>query len=230
MANACRIDKIQEDKVFLDFFETNHLKISRKKKGDIILGLDGHGNIYKFKLIELNPKFSIGNILEKRKYKKPEPFINLYISSIKWKRMKYAIEKATEISTTSIHIIRSEFSNIKYDSQKIEKFQTTIIEASKQSLNPFFPDVIFHENYPKLNNEDLNIICDPEGVNLKSIEDKIFKSSSINVFIGPEGGFSDKDISFLNNSNKVNIAGNILRSETASLYLISILNYLTDRS
>ncbi len=228
MATSYKIDKIQGNDVFLDFFETKHLNVLKKKKDDVIFGLDGLGNIYKIKLTQINPKYSKGFIIETKKYHKPLPYINLYISSIKWKRLKLAIEKTTEISVSSIHIFRSKFSNIKYDSEKIGKFQSTIIEAAKQSLNPFFPDVFFHDTYPIIN-DGLNIICDLSGFNLKEIENEITKSKMINVFIGPEGGFSEEDFTFVNNPKRVKISSNILKAETASINIITIINYLTNR-
>ena len=228
MSNSYKIEKIQGNDVFLDFFETKHLKVLRKKKDDVIFGLDGLGNIYKIKLTQITPKYSKGKIIELKKYFKPLPYINLYISSIKWKRLKIAIEKATEISVSSIHIFRSKFSNIKYDSEKIDKFKTTVTEAAKQSLNPFFPEIFFHD-YDPVVNEGLNIVCDLNGIKLKKIENEIIESKTINVFIGPEGGFSEEDFNFINNPKRVKISSNILKAETASIHIITILNYLTNR-
>lgn len=228
MSNSYKIEKIQGNDVFLDFFETKHLRVLRKKKDDVIFGLDGLGNIYKIKITQIDSKYSKGKIIESKKYFKPLPYINLYISSIKWKRLKIAIEKATEISVSSIHIFRSKFSNIKYDPEKREKFQTTISEAAKQSLNPFFPDIFFHDDYPVIK-EGLNIVCDLNGIKLKKIENEITESKIINVFIGPEGGFTEEDFNFINNPKRVKISSNILKAETASIHIITILNYLTNR-
>ena len=54
---------------------------------------------------------------------------------------------------------------------------------------------------------------------------KIKENDSIIIAIGPEGGFSEKEVSFLNSLGYVNISlgKRILRAETASIYALSVI-------
>ncbi len=79
----------------------------------------------------------------------------------------------------------------------------------------------------------VNIVCviDSEKTILDELD--LIKSCSINnykinLIVGPEGDFSESEKKFINEKNfiKVNLGGTILRSETAIVSLISIINEL----
>ena len=65
------------------------------------------------------------------------------------------------------------------------------------------------------------------GQNLKQLLEKNRNIKNIAVVIGPEGGFSDKDLALLNTDNvhSVTLGPRILRTETAGIAVLSMLLY-----
>ena len=63
--------------------------------------------------------------------------------------------------------------------------------------------------------------------NIKKVLQDNKKSDTILIAIGPEGGFSEREIEFLINNGfiSVTLGDNILRAETVPLFLLSIINY-----
>ncbi|MDE4965741.1 RsmE family RNA methyltransferase, partial [Francisella tularensis] len=53
-------------------------------------------------------------------------------------------------------------------------------------------------------------------------------STNLNIFKGPEGGFSDKEMSKFpsNNFYTINLGKRILKAETAPINILSIKNFL----
>ncbi len=65
---------------------------------------------------------------------------------------------------------------------------------------------------------------------VNKLETKLIKSKSVCFLIGPEGGFSDKEIDQAkkNNITEITLGKNRLRSETAAIYAISAIKTLTN--
>ena len=56
------------------------------------------------------------------------------------------------------------------------------------------------------------------------------QKNSIGIFIGPEGGFSNQEIILAekNNLQPVSLGKRILRTETAALFILSVITFLTE--
>ena len=121
------------------------------------------------------------------------------------------------------------------ESKKIERWNKIAAEAAKQSGRQLIPVVENVANLEKivekLSKYDIVIVpfeCEKDSTLkniLKNVKNKI---ENIAVVIGPEGGFSEKDIATLERSLnviKVSLGKRILRTETAGLATIAMLLY-----
>ena len=85
------------------------------------------------------------------------------------------------------------------------------------------------------NNVNLLFYENVEGIEntkkiIESIKNKInnnIKDLTINIIIGPEGGFSEEEINLANenNINILSLGKRILRTETAAVVALSIIMY-----
>jgi 16S rRNA (uracil1498-N3)-methyltransferase len=149
-----------------------------------------------------------------------ESQIHIGISVIRPSRMDYAIEKATELKVASITPIFSEFSQGQYHEKHIH-WKKIIISACEQA-NVY--------KVPKLN-EAINLtnwVKDKTGIYFhpytqNKINGNIKKPC--HVLIGPEGGFSDKEINMLKNWSGYSLGKNILRAETAVVSALSLIHH-----
>ena len=116
---------------------------------------------------------------------------------------------------------------------KLTRYRKIAKEAAEQSHRNSIPEILILNSLKKMNLSiyDTKLLLDEEeakkidGKTLKSID---FSASKELVFIvGPEGGISEKEREFcvLNNFYPVSIGNNIMRTETASLAFLAMLNY-----
>ncbi|MBT6317961.1 MAG: RNA methyltransferase, partial [Cryomorphaceae bacterium] len=124
--------------------------------------------------------------------------------------------------------IISEFSEKK--KVNIERLERIIISSMKQSNQCYKPIINDVDNYLNFisKNTDEKIMANMKTVN--KLETKLIKSKSVCFLIGPEGGFSDKEIGEAkkNNITEITLGKNRLRSETAAIYAISAIKTLTN--
>ncbi len=163
-------------------------------------------------------------LVENKKYQ-----INAFVSSIKPKYMEIAIQKATEIGVDNFYIFKSFFSqnNITHN---LDRYNTIILNASKQSnrTDVMKIEIINNELILKklLNDNDVNFIAHLEKNNENiELKESLKNKTKIGVLIGPEAGFNKNDLNVIktNNTYIINLTNNILRSETALIYLLSII-------
>src|SRR5574344_1446924 len=149
-----------------------------------------------------------------------KPYLILCISLLKEAKMDYILQKATELGIDLIVPVYMERSIIKIEGKidkKIERWQKIVKEASEQS-----------KRIDELNFEGLKLVCSTKEKS-NTIK-KVLRANHENTIIfvvGPEGGISPKEEEKLNKMGYISVTfGNrILRSETAPLFLASIINY-----
>ncbi|ADE19396.1 16S rRNA (uracil(1498)-N(3))-methyltransferase [Mycoplasma crocodyli] len=156
----------------------------------------------------------------------------LAASIIKIDRYEWLLQKAIELGATRIVPIISEhtdgslYKNNKFIN-KYERFNSIIKSASEQSFrnklikldNPMsFNEAIIKYRY--INNK----IIAHEKIDLENNDYRNINSDVI-IFVGPEGGYSKKeiDLSVKNDYKVVSLGRRILRAESASIYLLSQL-------
>ena len=86
-------------------------------------------------------------------------------------------------------------------------------------------------NYPEDNKSFLlntNSSIKDTFEKFNSLKKELFNNKSVSVFIGPVGGFSDKEIEFFKSkkSEVINLGNTIFKSDTASIVGIALLKYL----
>lgn len=151
--------------------------------------------------------------------------IVLAFSPIKPERMRFLLEKCTEIGVTKfIPVIFDRTIIRKVNQEKLEHY---IIAASEQSGRVIVPEIAKETSLSEFLKSESNyqiIFCnEKEGdflINKVTIKEKQI------VVIGPEGGFTDQEREMLEsqaNVKSVSLGKNILRAETASIFVVGYL-------
>ena len=144
-------------------------------------------------------------------------------SLVNEQKMDFILQKGTELGAYSFIPYLATNSVIKDNGKsekKIDRWQKIVKEASEQSKRNMIPSVLpFHNIIVCSVNEKVN--------NVKNIIRKHSIYDTIMVVIGPEGGFTKlEEETFINNGFiMVSLGDRVLRTETASLALLSMLNY-----
>lgn len=168
--------------------------------------------------------------------------ISLFIALIKLNHLELAIQKTVELGISKIFVYNSKHVSVdpQIFNRKRSRLDKIAIEACKQSKYPIVPKIegliSFKEmiDMQKDFSKSLLFTTEVKGSRLanglNSMQSK--SNSKLSYIIGPEGGFSDEEIEFAKLSNELDFAKfgiNILKSETASIAILSVLqHYLND--
>ncbi len=237
-------ENINKNRVKITGEDYNHIVNSlRLKTGDKIVVCCKNGIDYTTVLKQFDKKNKVvkGNIIE-QKVNKSEPEVNIELAQAipKDRKMELIAEKCTEIGVkVFIPLITSrtvvKLSN-KKKNKRINRWQRIAEAAAKQSQRGIVPSVKDIKNIQELitciDSYDLVLLL-WTGEKSNSIHDLLTKIelnniSDILAIIGPEGGFTDKEVNSLSDNNKcfpVNLGSRILRTETAGLVVSSIILY-----
>ena len=162
-------------------------------------------------------------------------YVTIAQSLVKEQKMDLILQKSCELGVSEIIPINASRSVVKLDkkeSKKVERWNKILKEASEQSKRTVIPKVNGIMDIKDLVNldYDIKILCTVNelSTSLKSVLSKDLTNLRILFVIGPEGGFTDGEEKILMDGGFVSTSfgRRVLRTETASLYALSIINYL----
>ncbi len=221
--------EINNGKAIINDEEQQHIvKVLRMKNGEEIHVTDGKGNLASGKLMIEGKKATLEVSKIQTDYPDFTPRLHIAIAPTKnIDRIEFFVEKAVEMGISEITILQTEKTERK--NINIDKLRKQAIAASKQSLRFHFPtinDSVKLQDFLKNINPENTFVAHCHE-NLERIELKeISRSEHITFLIGPEGDFSEKEISFLaeHHVKAVSLGNQRLRTETAGVF-VAAWNY-----
>ena len=154
---------------------------------------------------------------------------------VKEQKMDFIIQKTTELGVDSIIPISTTRSVVKANGKeikKLERWQKICKEAIEQSKRVVVPEVRSIMDIPslsKLDNYDVKLLCtvNENSKNIKKVLSNIKTGVTMLMVVGPEGGFTQQEEQILidNGFIAVSLGSSVLRTETASLFLMSVIRY-----
>ncbi|AFZ83475.1 ribosomal RNA small subunit methyltransferase E [Candidatus Kinetoplastibacterium blastocrithidii TCC012E] len=208
-----------------------HIKALRLAHGDDILLFNGLGGEYLSRLIISN-KIFFADIREHIE-KELELLGNItLVQAITSKnKMDFIIEKSTELGVRRIVPIQTQRCNNNITHKNLSHWRRVVIAASEQCGRNLLAEIDEHvcmSRYMSRPKEDPHIICDPLSKdNIFDVIEKIKDTKSLTIMIGPEGGWSKKELNLAAHSNNIypmNFGARILRTETAGIAIISAVS------
>lgn len=202
--------------------ESKHIiKVLRKKDTDILFVTNGLGFLFKTEITLASDSKCTVQILSFEKVESPKHKLHLAVAPTKMNdRYEWFLEKATEIGIHEITPIICDRSERKVINA--ERFDKIILSAMKQCnqlhLTILNPAVTFKE-FIKQKNEGLQLIAHCEETDKKTLKSVLKPNENYTILIGPEGDFSEKEISMAleNNYIPVSLGNTRLRTETAAI-------------
>ena len=160
-------------------------------------------------------------------------------SLVKEQKMDLILQKLTELGVSKIIPLKTERSIVKIDekreSKKLIRWQAICKEASEQAKRnnvPIVTDIYTLKDLIK-EKSDIKLLCSVNEKNnfINNYLQNYENCAKMIVVIGPEGGFSDKEEEFLvsNGYDRVSLGNRVLRVETATIYVASIINFCSMR-
>ena len=201
------------------------LKVMRLKEKEVFSLFNNSGE-WQAKIINITKSIVEFNVTKQLRHKENTKDLWLAFSPIKSNYFNFMIQKATELGVTKFFPIIFERTIVrKINKERLEK---VIIEAAEQSNRITVPSIEDPQKLKSFLNNDMDLIfTDLNTANTKIDLTKLTTKPTC-VIIGPEGDFSEQEreeILKFNGVQSVKINENILRSETAVISALSIINY-----
>ena len=164
--------------------------------------------------------------------------IKLLLSVVKFDRMEWSLEKATELGVTEIVPLaaaRSEKALVLASKKRAERWRKILLESAQQSRRlrlPVLAEIAKTEDGFASANETVRIILS-ERVDAKPLREILqgVSASEVCLAIGPEGGWTDGEFAAAANNQfrEASLGREILRTETAVIASLAILRYALER-
>ncbi len=203
------------------------LKVMRIKENEVFSLFNKKGE-WEAKILGISKSIVKFEITSQLRQEENTNELWLAFSPIKSNYQNFMIQKATELGVTKfLPIIFDRTIVRKINRERLNKI---VIEASEQSNRINIPSIQATQNLDNfLKKNSMNLIFTNLNSNNKKIDKSKLTVKPVCIIIGPEGDFSEVErekIMSFKGVQSVKISENILRSETAVISAISILNYV----
>lgn len=238
-----KTEQINENEITIIGEDVNHIKnVLRKKIGDKLEVCNQEtGTTFECEIAEINEAEIKNHIISENKMTNSKILVDIFQGLPKAEKMELIIQKSVELGVNAIIPVKMQRCVVKLDikseNKKIERWQKISESAAKQSgrnLIPQIHKIIKIEEISKLKNEyDIIIICyeNEKENNIKKEIQKLKQNKKqeirIAIVIGPEGGLEENEVKYLQKEGAkiVTLGNRILRTETVSLNILSIIMY-----
>ena len=219
----------------LDSDASQHVfKVLRLRPGDSLVLFDGAGGEYSGRLLEAGGK---GARVELQSVEFPDRespiHTTLVMPILRSKKMDFAIQKATELGVSAIRTFFADQGLVRLTKGRLRTraahWQRIIEGACEQSGRTRLPQILSFDNLgaavEDVPADAVRVAFIPGGGALRPLE-----PLTVPVFLitGPEGGFSEQELNILRQAEfeKVSLGPRILRTETAPMAALTVLQFL----
>ena len=219
--------------------DARHISFSlRMRQGEMLTVCDGDGTDYECKIVFMDGEtVRLEVVSSHRTVTEPPLEICLYQSVPKGDKFEYIVQKAVELGVSRIVPVYSSRCIVKPDPKSEEKKTARLSriahEAAKQCGRGRIPAVMPYMTFAQAVRScgENAFICyeNEKSFSLKSYLRTLSEKnpSALSFFVGPEGGYSEQEVALAaeNGIPAVELGPRILRSETASGFVLSSLTY-----
>ena len=243
-------NQIENENIIIIGEDVNHIKnVLRMKTDDeiTVCNIDDSSN-YLAKINELDKTKIICKIIEKIQITTESNIkVHIYQGLPKADKMELIIQKSVELGVDAITPVEMKRCVVKLDGKdkikKIDRWQKIAEVAAKQSGRDLIPKICNVKNVKEIAEDfsgfDIVLLCyeNEKNLFLKTVLKEIDVTNlnadlKIAVIIGPEGGLDISEVEFMEQKGArvISLGNRILRTETVSLSLLSIIMYEFERN
>ena len=217
--------------------ETHHLvHVLRLKPGDEVSVFDGRGNEYRCSFrgehrshAELEVTEPLTDVVES------PLLLTLAQSVLRSDKFDLIVQKATELGVSRIIPLATEHSNVRFSRDKedarLDRWRRISLEALKQCGRRRLVEIAAPMTVTKLTEAEdsglLLVFSEKGGSSIAAALRQAGTLNALTALIGPEGGWSDAELTFLEGrgATAVSLGPRILRTETAALVAITLIQH-----
>lgn len=197
-------------------------KVLRFNAGDELFASDGKGNVYRTTIISISKSSVLTEIEETQFESEPQIKKVLAFGAIKKRdRLEFAVEKAVELDAWEICIFDADHSERSRINE--ERLESIALSAFKQSKRKWLPEIIIKRSMDEVlkHYTDHHLIL--AHMEEEAVQPVSLKNKKNLLLVGPEGGFSDREIELAKarQAEFISLGKNRLRAETAVAAMLS---------
>ena len=227
------IDETNAPSLTLDRDTSHYLhRVMRYKSGDHVVLFNGDGKDYIAAITCIGKSVTV-QVESARPNTNESPLsITLVQALAKGTKLDLVIQKATELGVSRISPVSTERSVLQLDQKRADRKATHWKKIASQacaqchrSVVPIIDPVTKLDEWFKTHRDEPGVLIQPDSS--RSFKD-LTLLSSINLLVGPEGGFTDQEIEWASDAGltTVQCGARVLRTETAGFAAIAILQSL----
>ncbi len=221
--------QITDQSIELRDQEAHHAShVLRYKTGDEIVVVDGIGNRYEGTITEITKKKVDISIIKRtviEEYNSTGRRLVLALGIIKNRqRLEFAVEKAVELGASTLVLFNSRYTE--KAKIRLDRLEGIVISAMKQSMHATLPELRYEKSLKDVleSYQDHRILMAHEKTGGKAGLPDMAKNENYLLLVGPEGGFSDKEVDMVkqHQGETVSLGRFRLRAETAVVAFLSL--------
>ena len=232
--------QISTDVATITGSEHHHLRnVLRITPGETVRIVDGQGNVYTAEVLETDTNRSSSEVrfLSHEFHASVPPSLTLFQGLPKNDKMELILQKTTEIGVTQIVPLHTAYALQKPSQNRYERWHRVVISATKQCQRAWLPELCspqtFEASLAQLGQFSLCLCLNPHSGQeshvqyIREVLREASHATAIALFVGPEGGFSNQEVTAAIESGcvPVTLGTNILRTETAAIVAVAAIAY-----
>lgn len=218
------------DELVLEGEVFNHLKnVLRCSAGEEII-LYNDVNIARYRIDSLNKRRISAHFIEEKKQINPDYMLHVYLAVMKNRYMDNIIQKLGEIGITKLIPVYTENSTATVNNNTYLRYNDLLIKGALQAELDFLPALEKTVEIHQINTEcNTNLLFAARRAEIKI---PVVTSKSVSLFLGPEGGFAEKEIKFLSEKgfSIVSPLSSVLKAETAAVVFTGMVKILMENA
>lgn len=229
------------DRIVLDREESHHVaRVLRGQPGQPVTVTDGRGREAEAEIGDIQRDEVTLLVRQQRAIREPRTRLSLIQALPREQKLDYVIQKATELGVQDLYPVVTDHAVARVrpgrEEAKQDRWSKIAVNAIKQCHSVWLPTVhpvtTLDACLDALPSRDLIIACslEPDAAPLPELIAALPAPAptSIACVVGPEGDFTAREFAALRRAGArmVSLGPRVLRSETASLYILSVLHYL----
>jgi 16S rRNA (uracil1498-N3)-methyltransferase len=215
-----------DDRCEITGADGHHLqRVRRLTRGEYVTAADGSGAWRRYEIVDASTGFLV---LEGRTeaYIEPNPLIGVSLAVALTKSgLEDVVAATTELGVARILPVRTARTVVRWDESRaaraVGRFRTVARESAMQSRRATVPVVDDVVELKALVGRPGLVVADPSGVAPSVLEADA--ATGWTVLVGPEGGLSPDELSWLRASPRVSLGRHVLRATTAPIAAVAVL-------
>lgn len=207
--------KIEDKEIVHQIKNVLHLKI-----GERIILCDENKNEWTVEILHMEKTIKTKIVSSEKNKNESKRNIHLYVSILKKENFELAVQKAVEVGVDTITpLITDRTVKLNIKRERILKIIKEAAEQSERGIIPELKDVARYIDIIKEKGMSTAFFCDRSGDLISHDSVRKIKGETIDIFIGPEGGWSESELKSAK-ENKfviVSLGKFTLRGETAAI-------------